>query len=330
MERTMNAQSNPGTPATSEAWPALQYGDWKDTCETLHMYAQIVGKVKLELCPFLNQWWEVALHVSARGLTSGPIPWRDCTFDVEFDFVDHQVLIRVSDGSARKIALESRTVADFYRLFMEALQSLGIDVAITTMPSEVAGAIPFDRDTVHATYDGAFARRWWQILLATERVINRFRTPFHGKSSPVHFFWGGFDLSHSRFNGDVVATDPKADRMMRYGENEANFSVGVWPGNDQAAAAFYAYMVPAPVGVETASITPEGAQYVSTMGEFIFPYETARQSPSPEEAILTFFQSTYEACADLAGWDRAALEGNVPELRRGRVQRSGALHQHPS
>ncbi|GAC1463440.1 MAG: DUF5996 family protein [Chloroflexota bacterium] len=312
----MDAQSTPGTPATSETWPALPYGDWKDTCETLHMYTQIVGKVKLELCPFLNQWWEVALHVSARGLTSGPIPWRDRTFDVEFDFVDHRVHIRVSDGSARTIALESRTVADFYRLFMEALQSLHIEVAITTMPSEVAGAVPFDRDTVHGTYDGAYARRWWQILLATERVMNRFRTPFHGKSSPVNLFWGGFDLNHSRFNGEDAATDPTADRMMRYGENEANFSTGFWPGNEQAPAAFYAYMMPAPAGVETASIKPEGAQFVPAMGEFFLPYETARQSLSPEDAILAFFQSTYEACADLAGWNRAALEGNVPQLRR--------------
>ncbi|MDQ2742265.1 MAG: DUF5996 family protein [Chloroflexota bacterium] len=310
---TTNAMgSNPA----QQAWPELVYRDWRDTYDTLHLYLQMAGKVKLELCPFLNQWWEVALQVSARGITSGPIPWRASTFDIEFDFIDHRVVIRSSNGQSKALPLTSVPVAEFYQRFMAALDSLGIEVRITTMPSEIPDAIPFDSDTIHASYDGEYASRWWQIALATERVINQFRTPFHGKSSPVNLFWGAFDLSHSRFNGEPAETSPAADRMMRYGENEANFAVGFWPGGEAAEAAFYAYMTPAPAGIEDAQIEPQSAQYVPAMGEFFLPYEAARRDAAPEEAVLTFFQSSYDACANLAGWNRAALEGDVPQLER--------------
>lgn len=251
---------------SQEVWPALAYVDWKETCETLHLWLQMVGKVKLELCPYLNQWWEVALHVSAHGITSGPIPWRDSTFDIEFDLIDHRLRVRVSDGRSVELPLESVSVSEFYARFMAALQGLGIGVHITTMPSEIPDAVPFDRDTTHATYDGDAARRWWQILVATERVMNRFRTAFHGKSSPINLFWGGLDLNHTRFNGEAAETRPDADRMMRYGENEANFSVGFWPGGEAADAAFYAYMTPAPAGLGTVRIEPDSAHFVEAMG----------------------------------------------------------------
>jgi len=316
LETQMDITETTSHAETAAAWPPLPYTEWQDTCETLHLYLQVVGKVKLELCPFLNQWWEVALLVSARGLSTGPIPLKDRTFDVEFDFVDHRVAIHVSDGQKRELSLTSQPVAEFYRQFMDTLHSLGIDVQITTMPSEIPNALPLDTDTTHRTYDGEYARRWWTVLLTTERIMNRFRAPFHGKSSPVNLFWGGMDLNHTRFNGQLHQTDPKLDRMMRFGENEANFSTGFWPGSEQAPAAFYAYMTPAPEGVEKAQIQPASAQYVAQMGEFFFPYDAARQSDAPEESVFAFFQSTYAACAGLAGWDRTALEGDVPDLQR--------------
>lgn len=300
----------------SSEWPVLSYEDWRDTGETLHLLTQIAGKVKLALCPFLNQWWEVALGVSARGLTTGPIPYKDRSFDIEFDFIADRVVFRVSDGRAAVIPLTSRSIAEYYRTFVDTLESLDIAVAISPLPSEIPDAIPLDTDTVHSTYHGEQARTWWRILLATERAINRFRTPFHGKSSPINLFWGGFDLNHTRFNGEAAAVDPKLDRMMRYGENEANFSVGFWPGGEAAPAAFYAYMTPKPEGVERAQVAPDAAQFVPAMGEFFLPYEAARVSDDPSGAVLTFFQSTYEACAALSGWDRTALEGDVPVLGR--------------
>jgi hypothetical protein len=299
-----------------EIWPALPYDEWKDTCDTLHLWTQMVGKVKLELCPFLNQWWEVALHLSARGIVSGPIPWRDTTFDAEFDLIADQLVIRSSEGPAAVVRLESVSTATFYERFRDALGSLGIEVQINTMPSEIPNAVPFDRDTVHDRYDGADARRWWRILLGTERIMNRFRVPFHGKSSPINLFWGGFDLNHTRFNGDPAEARANADRMVQYGENESNFAVGFWPGGPGADAAFYAYMTPTPDGIEQARIEPAAAHYVAAMGEFLLPYAEVRQASNPERAILDFFQSAYAASADLAGWDRTQLEGNVPRLNQ--------------
>jgi hypothetical protein len=276
------------------------------------MYTQILGKLKLALCPFLNQWWEVALSVSVRGITTGTIPWKGSSFDVELDFIDHRARIRLSDGRTAGLTLEPRSVAQFYELFMDTLRSLGIAPTISTLPSEVGNPIAFDRDTTHTAYDGAAVQRWWRILLATERVINRFRTPFHGKSSAVNFFWGGFDLNHTRFNGQAAPVSPTIDPINRYAENEANFSIGFWAGSARTPANFYAYITPAPEGVETATVQPEGAVWSTSLSEFILPYETARNAADPDEVILTFFQSAYEVCADMSGWDRAALEGDVP------------------
>lgn len=299
-----------------ETWPELAFEEWKDTRNTLHLWTQVVGKVKLELCPFLNQWWEVVLFLTARGFTTGPIPWQGESFEVNFDFIDHRLTINVSDGRMQEMTLEPRTVADFYRLFMDTLTSLGIDVAISTLPAELPNAIPFEQDTTHAAYDKTAVHNWWRIMLATGRIMDRFRTPFHGKSSPVQFFWGAFDLDATRFNGKST-TPPNGGRIMKYGENEENFAFGFWPGTEQFPhAAFYTYMMPAPDKIAEAHIQPEAAHFDTKMGEFILPYEDVRSASSPEAAIFAFFQSTYEASAALAGWDRAALEGNVPNLAK--------------
>ena len=298
-----------------ETWPELAFGPWKDTRDTLHLWTQVVGKVKLELCPFLNQWWEIALHLNARGLTTGPIPLQRESFEVNFDFIDHRLVINVSDGGTQQLTLEPRTVADFYHLFMDALKSLGIEVVISTLPVELPNPIRFEQDTAHASYDKVAVNNWWRIMLATGRVMDRFRTPFHGKSSPVQFFWGGFDLDATRFNGKSTTPPNYGGRIMKYGENEENFAIGFWPGTEQFPhAAYYTYMTPAPDKIAEARIQPEAAYFDAKMGEFILLYDDVRASSSPEETLLAFFQSAYEAAAALAGWDRATLEGNVPNL----------------
>lgn len=311
---TREATSDRDGSATVEAWPELPFEEWRDTCQTLHMWMQAVGKVKLELCPFLNQWWEVAFHLTARGMTTGLIPWKESAFDIEFDFTDHHLRIRVSDGRIKELSLEPRAVADFYRLFMQMLRDLGINLTINTTPSEIPNPIPFEQDTAHASYDAVWVQRWWRVQLSVAQVIERYRTPFHGKSSPVNFFWGSFDLAETRFNGKPADPPNYGGTIMRYGEDAENFAIGFWPGSDQFPhAALYAYMYPAPAGTENARIRPRGAGWNPDLGEFVFPYEEARKAPDVGEAILEFFQSTYEANAALAGWDRATLEGNVPK-----------------
>ena len=300
-----------------ETWPELPYEAWKDTRDTLHLWTQIVGKVKLELCPFLNQWWETSSHLTVRGLNTGPIPWRGESFEIDFDFIDHRLSIRVSDGRIEQITLEPRTVADFYHLVINALTSLGIEAVISTLPAEMQNGIPFDQDTIHASYDKEFVYRWWRAMLATGRVMEQFRTPFHGKSSPVQFFWGGFDLDATRFNGKSATPPSYGGRIMKFGENEENFAIGFWPGTDQFPhAAFYAYMSPAPHKIEEAHIQPDIAHFDTALSEFVLLYDDVRHASSPEETLNTFFQSTYEACVLLAGWDRATLEGNVPNLTK--------------
>ncbi|GAC1356739.1 MAG: DUF5996 family protein [Ktedonobacteraceae bacterium] len=300
-----------------ETWPELAYESWKETRETLHMWTQIVGKVKLELCPFLNQWWEITFHLTPRGLNTGLIPWQGESFDVDFDFIDHVLTVRLSDGRSSKVTLEPRSVADFYRIFMQALTALGIEVKFSTLPAEVPNGIRFEQDTVHASYDKGAVQRWWRIMLAVGRAMERFRTPFHGKSSPVQFFWGGFDLDLARFNGKPAPTPNYGGRIMAFGENEENFAIGFWPGTDQFPhPALYAYVTPAPAKIAEVQIQPEAAHFDTKMGEFILLYDDVRRAPSPEEAVLSFFQSTYEASVALAGWDRATLEGNVPDLKK--------------
>jgi hypothetical protein len=296
-----------------ERWPALPYNEWKDTCDTLHMWMQVVGKVKLALTPFLNEWWNVPFYLTVRGMTTGVIPYRERALQIDFDFTEHNLSIDTDDGERKALALIPRTVADFYGDFMDTLRALGIEVTIDPVPTEVPNPIPCDINRVHSSYDPAYVHRWWRIQLETEKVLERYRSGFVGKSSPVHFFWGSFDLNETRFSGRP-APPPQGPRFFRLSEDQENVAVGFWPGNPNAAGltfgepAFYSYIYPAPAGYPDAQVRPDAAYYDTDLGEFILRYEDARRSPDPARAILDFFQSAYEVAADLAGWDRAALE----------------------
>jgi hypothetical protein len=292
-----------------ESWPALPYEAWRDTCETLHMWTQIVGKVRMELSPFVNHWWHVTLYVTPRGLTTSSIPYQGSTFAVNFDFIDHNLSILTSDGTSRTLPLIPRSVAVFYREFMACLRALGIEVTINTLPNEVRNPIRFDEDEVHTSYDPAYAQRFWRILALTDTVLKRYRSPFLGKSSPVHFFWGGFDLALTMFSGRRAPQRQGADRMTQESTSHEEISCGFWPGDDRfPAPAFYAYTYPEPPGLKTASIRPAAAFYSQELGEFLLRYDDVRSASSPEQALLEFFQSTYEAGATLAKWDRETLE----------------------
>jgi hypothetical protein len=313
MDTTRSAQGEAG----GEVWPALPYQEWKDTLDTLHMWTQIVGKVKLELAPFLNQWWEVGFTVTARGLTTATIPFGHRIFQVNFDFLDHRLDILVNDGSSRSLLLLPRSVADFYHEFMGALDALGIQVQITTSPVEVENTIPFDQDQVHASYDPEYVTRWWRILLQVDRLLQQYRTPFVGKSSPVLFWWGSFDLAETRFSGRPAPERAWPARWMALGADQEQASAGFWPGNSKVPQpAFFAYTYPEPPGCREATIQPDAAYYHLDLSEFILPYEAVRTSPSPDQMILDFFQSTYEVGTILGGWDRAALERPDPLAHR--------------
>jgi len=302
-----------------ERWPALPFGAWQDTCETLHLWTQIVGKVKLALVPFLNEWWNVPLYLTARGMTTGLIPYGDRAFEIRFDFIDHNLSIQTSDGGTKLLPLIARPVADFYAEVMAALAALGIEVHITPLPVEIPDPIPCDEDRVHASYDPESVHRWWQIQLQTEKVLQRHRSAFVGKSSPIQFFWGSFDLNHTRFSGRPAPIPQGMPRFFQLAEDQENVACGFWPGNPNYAGvtlgepAFYAYIYPEPEGFKAASVEPEAAYYNTTLGEFILPYEELRRSAEPERGLLAFFQTTYRAAATLAGWDRQALERQSPE-----------------
>jgi hypothetical protein len=296
----------------SDGWPELPYEPFADTRDVLHMWTQVVGKVKLALCPYLNEWWEVALHLTARGLTSGLIPWRADSFEMEFDFVAQRLAIRTAAGEERGVALEPKSVAVFHAETMAALASLGIEPQISTLPAEVADPVAFEDDD-RAAYDADAVQRWWRALLAVERVIQRYRTPFSGKSSPVLFFWGGFDLAHARFSGRLAAPEPGTDPILAYGEDQENVAIGFWPGSREFPhPLLYAYAHPAPDGIADAPIAPAAARWEPSLGEFVLTYADALATGDPAAAIGTFFQSAYEQAARLAGWDRDALEGAVP------------------
>jgi hypothetical protein len=293
----------------AELWPALPYEAWRDTCQTLHMWTQIVGKVRMELSPFLNHWWHVTLYVTPRGLTTAAIPYHGSTFDVTFDFLDHNLSIRTSEGTSKVLPLIPRSVAAFYREFMDCLEALGIQVTINTLPSEVQNPIRCDIDEVHASYDPLYAQRFWRILAQTSTVMQRYRTPFLGKSSPVHFFWGSFDLALTLFSGQRALERAAADRMTREAYSHEVISCGFWPGDDRfPVPAFYSYTAPEPPGLPATSIRPEAAFYSHELGLFLLRYDDVRTASSPEQALLEFFQSTYEAGATLGQWDREALE----------------------
>ncbi len=305
-----------------EAWPALPYDAWKDTYATLHMWTQIVGKVALALAPPLNHSWGIAFHVTPRGLSTRSLPHGGRSFTMEFDFIDHRLVIRTSDGSERALRLEPRTVADFHRALMATLDAMGLGVKIWPMPVEIPSPVRFDEDTAHASYDPVWANRCWRILARVDDVFTRCRCSFVGKCSPSHFFWGSFDLAVTRFSGRR-APPREGPAFMREAYSHEVISHGFWPGSGLVLEpAFYAYAVPEPAGFREARVEPAAAFYQREMGEFILPYESVRTADAPEAAIAAFLESTYAAGASLGGWDRAALEAR-PSAEENPSRRTG-------
>jgi hypothetical protein len=293
---------------SDQLWPALPYETWKDTYATLHMWMQVVGKVALSQAPPVNHSWAIAMQVTPRGLSTRTLTHGRRTFSIEFDFIDHQLVIRASDGATRTLALAPRSVADFYRDVMATLRDMALPVKIWPMPVEIPSPIRFDEDTAHASYDPEYANRFWRILLQVERVLNEARCQFIGKCSPVHFFWGAMDLAVTRFSGRP-APPREGPAFMRDAYSREVISHGFWPGSGPLLEpAFYAYAVPEPPGLKTATVQPAAAFYHLELGEFILPYEAVRTAADPDRAIRMFVDSTYEQAANLAGWDRATLE----------------------
>lgn len=305
----------------NDLWPALPLAEWKDTYATLHMWTQIVGKIRLAQTPLVNHWWNVPLYVTARGLTTSPMPYNERTFEIDFDFIDHQLLIKCNDGATEPIPLVPRSVADFYQEVMQKLRKLGIEVKIWSMPVEVENPIPFEQDHENASYDPEYANRFWQILVRTDKVFHEFRSRFIGKCSPVHFYWGSFDLAVTRFSGRRAPEREGADSITKEAYSHEVISHGFWPGIRASGAversesegtinapAFYSYTAPEPSGLSKQPIRPSQAFYTSEMKEFILLYDDLRNADLPEEVLLDFLQTTYEAGANLAAWDRAALE----------------------
>jgi hypothetical protein len=304
-------------PDDDAVWPVLPYADWEPTCATLHMCTQVVGKVKLALTPFLNEWWNVGFSVTARGLTTGPIPYGQQGFQVDFDFIDHRVAVHSSAGLSNSIPLAARPVAEFYVDFMQVLQSMDIHLRINTLPAEVDNPIPFEDDRDHAQYDPAPVNRWWRIVLGVSRVMERYRTPFVGKSSPVLFFWGSFDLATTRFSGRAAPVRQWPTRWMALAAEREQALAGFWPGNARLPEpAFVAYTAPEPPGCRTAPIRGDAAFFHPELAEFVLPYHKIRQDEDPEQTILDFYNSAFEIGATLAGWDRAALERPDPFAKR--------------
>jgi hypothetical protein len=293
---------------TTASWPTLPLNEWRDTCDTLHMWTQIIGKVRLALTPTINHWWNVPLYVSASGLTTSAIDYGDRWFDVEFDFIGDVLRMRTSTGDDRTVALAPRTVADFYDETMAALKALGIDVKIWTMPVEVQDPIPFDKDVTHRSYDRDYALRFWEILARTEQVFTSFRARFIGKCSPIHFFWGSFDLAVTRFSGRR-APQPPEDFINREAYSHEVSSVGWWAGDSRLELpTYYSYASPEPEGFRRAGVSPAAAYYNSSLSGFYLHYDEVRRSTEPEKTLLDFCETTYTAAADLGKWDRAALE----------------------
>ena len=304
-----------------EDWPALAYAQWADTAQTLHMWTQVVGKVRMALTPAMNHWWHVPLYVTARGLTTSPMPYGGRTIEATFDFVAHRLTIDCSDGHCEIVRLEPMSVATFYRQTMAALERLGVSVRIWTQPCEVEGPIPFETDEVHHAYDAEAAHRFWRVLVQADRVLRLFRARFIGKASPVHFFWGSFDMAVTRFSGRRAPPHPGSPVLPASVSREAYShevsSCGFWPGAPGTDAMFYAYAYPEPPGFARASVRPRIARWDATLGEFVLPYDTMRQAHSPDFALLNFLQSTYEAAADLGHWPRGELERRAPQPAQG-------------
>ena len=299
----------------NERWPELPLATWQATRDTLHLWTQVVGKIRLARAPWQNHSWHVALYVTASGLTTGPIPYGARSFQIDFDFVDHVLWLRTSDGQFRQLILRPMMVAEFYADLFIALVKLGIDIRIRTMPCEIADGIPFDQDSTHKAYDRDYAHRFWRVLLSAHEVLAHFRTGFLGKTSPVHFFWGSFDLAVTRFSGRRAPRHPGGvphlpNAVAQEAYSHEVSSAGFWPGGGGPVdyAAFYSYAYPAPEGFSAASVKPAAAFFSKELGEFLLPYDAVRLASDPDAALMEFLQSTYDAAADLAKWDRKALE----------------------
>lgn len=305
-------------------WPELEFRQWRETALALQLWLQVVGKVRLALTPWLNHSWQVPYYVSARGLSTSPIPFAGDIFDLEFDFLSHRLIGRASTGATAEIPLHAMAVADFHRQVVSLLAALDVQVQITPMPSELADAVPFEQDRAPRPYDGESVRRFWQILVKADHLLKLFRTGFLGKASPVHLFWGGFDLAVTRFSGRRAPLHPGgipglSDRVTREAYSHEVSSAGFWPGNDMVPhAAFYSYAYPEPQGFRDARVPP-GAAYDTQLGEFILPYEVVRNGAEGEKLVMEFLQATYEAAADRGKWDRAQLECAIGMANRPRV-----------
>jgi len=290
-------------------WPDLKWAEWSATADTLHMWTQIVGKTRLALSPLQAHWWNVPLYVSARGLSTAAMPYGDEMLEIEFDFVSHDLRYRLSSGAMLSTPLRTQSVAEFFSEYRRSLAALGVAVKIDTLPCELKAPIRFEEDTQHATYDAEAAHRFWRVLVRVDRIFQEFSKEFIGKVSPVHFFWGSFDLAVTRFSGRRAPERPELDAVMREAYSHEVISAGFWPGNGGLGeAAFYCYAAPAPDGLDKAVVQPAAARYDTTLGEFLLKYDDLRAEASPDAALMQFLQSTYGAGADLAGWDRAALE----------------------
>ena len=305
---------------TSDNWPSLPFEEWKDTAITLHMWTQIIGKIRLTLSPWTNHSWHVTLYVTSRGLTTSPIPHGLSTFEIQFDFIDHQLLIDKSDGARRTLELKSQSVAEFYRTLMKTLEDLDLPVTINTTPNEIENPIPLDRDKEHHSYDREYANRFWRVLMQSDRVFKEFRSRFCGKCSPVHFFWGSFDLAVTRFSGRPAPPHPGGvphlpDEITREAYSQEVSSLGFWPGNAAAPTPiFYSYAYPEPPGFAEAKIQPDAAFYQPKLHEFILPYDAVRTAEKPDKVLLDFAQTAYDAASRLGKWDRDALEEKKPAL----------------
>ncbi len=296
------------------SWSDLPFNEWQATAETLHMWTQIVGKIRLTLTPWINHSWHVTLYVTSRGLTTSPIPHGLHMFEIDFDFIDHELRILKSDGGVRALKMRPQSVAEFYNAAMNALDELNLHVKIDNVPNEIADPIPFDQDQTHRSYDPEYANRFWRVLVQATRVLTKFRSRFCGKCSPVHFFWGSFDLAVTRFSGRAAPPHPGGiphlpDRVTREAYAQEVNSVGFWPGNAASPTPiFYSYAYPEPQGFGQAKVRPAEASYSAQLHEFVLPYDVVRTAPSPDDVLLDFAQSVYDAASTLGDWDRAALE----------------------
>jgi hypothetical protein len=312
MDENMSPEAIRTRASDNEALPALPFDSWKDTLGTLHMWAQMVGKVRLKLCPLVNHWWNVPFYVTARGMTTSAMPYQQRAIEAQFDFIDHRLSIESSDGRVVTMALAPQSVAEFYKTFMAALGELGVNVNIWTVPCELPNPTPFEQDYAHASYDAEAAHKFWRIVVWVDEIFKEFRGGFQGKASPVHFFWGSFDLAVTRFSGRPAPERPGADTITREAYSHEVSSAGFWPGGgDIKGPAFYSYAAPEPPGFAEARVGPQTAFYHPQMKEFLLMYDDVRAAASPKAALMEFLQSTYDAAADLGKWDRKSLERRV-------------------